>query len=156
MISALSAWVKAIAAAGVLVAFVEMMAPKGAMRKSIDMVLALVVVAAIAGPIIEFGAALLPIAGEGYATPAGAAAVSSGSAVADGVALCLTSGLAAAYPEASRGWMITVTPSRRGSAADVAVAVDTRGWAANEAARAQVQAAAAACAGIDVHRITVR
>lgn len=159
MISALSAWVKAIAAAGVLVAFVEMMAPKGALRKSVDMVLALVIVAAIAGPIIELGAILLPMGGLGFEVPAVAAAttpVGTDEAVANGVALCLKAGLAAAFPEVSGGWVITVTPARRGSAADVTVTVDTRGWADEETEQAQVHAAAAACAGISIDRIRVR
>lgn len=158
MISALSAWVRAIVGVGVLVAFIEMMAPRGALRKSVDMVLALVVVAAIAGPIIELGAAILPTVGGGYTASAGSAATAAAgvtaAAMADGLALCMTSGLASAYPGVSSGWVISVTPAWRGSA--MRASVDTRGWAGDDEARAQVRTVAAACAGLDVGSITVR
>ena len=110
MISAVSNWVKAVAAVGVLVAFVDMMAPKGALRRSVDMTIALVVVAAIVGPVVEIGAALLPAAERAFASQGGQArAAAATSGIADGLELCLSYGLQAAYPDVADGWHVRVT-----------------------------------------------
>ncbi|MGB4337865.1 MAG: hypothetical protein WBK10_04790 [Bacillota bacterium] len=159
MISAVSNWVKAVAAVGVLVAFVDMMAPKGALRRSVDMTIALVVVAAIVGPVVEIGAALLPAAERAFASQGGQArAAAATSGIADGLELCLSYGLQAAYPDVADGWHVRVTlgESGFGTLSGARVDIDTFGWTQDEATRSQVAAVAAACVGVKVEQVSVR
>lgn len=141
-------------AVSLLMAFAEMMAPRGNLRKAVDMVIALVIIAAVIGPILEIGSALVPVAGRLGRSDFRGDTESVREAAATGMRICLQQALEAAFPGMAQGWRIYVGSAQ--SRARVQVEVDTSGQAAAEFIDGQVATVVSACLGIDVRQVVVK